>query len=102
MATLQIMEFENLVGSMNGDVAQCAKQPLVVAEQNLSIGAASVPSAAFAVGTRLVLLKTDTACSVVFGKTPVATNANMRLAANESIFFGVAADAPKLAVIQNP
>lgn len=100
MATLYIAEFENLVGAMNGGVAQAMKQP-VLAEQTLAIGSASVPSAAFNSRTRLVYLKTDAICSIVFGSTPVAAATNMRLAANESIVFGVDANAPKVAVITN-
>lgn len=100
MAFLYIAEFTELCGAMNGDVAQCAKQP-VNAEQKLAIGGSSVPSVAFSRGTRLVMLKADAVCSIVFGVNPVATAANMRLAANESITFGVAADAPQVAVITN-
>lgn len=98
MATLYVAEFGSL-GDTAQSVAQIGQAP-PVAEQALAIGGASVPSAAFNNDTQLVRIHADAICSIAFGTAPVATTANMRLAAGQTEYFGVVRG-QKVAVIVN-
>jgi hypothetical protein len=74
-----------------------------ITEQTLAIGA-SVASAPFNALTRFVRLACDSVCSIAWSSaanpTPNATTSNMRLAANQTEYFGVS-PGMKLAVIAN-
>lgn len=98
MATLYISEFPgpSTVGTM--DSAAPAQPSL--ADQAIAIGASSVASNAFSAETRLVMLSSDSACSVIFGGAPVATVVNLRIPANVPMMFTVI-PGQKLAVIAN-
>lgn len=101
MAFLYIAEFNQITTITNkvGDEAQAALNNLVT-EQKLIIGGASIPSAIFQPQTKLVRLHTDVVCSILFGFNPVATIANMRMATNQTEYFGVY-PGTQVAVIQN-
>lgn len=98
MATLYISEFTNL-SLLGSSQAQAAAVP-PGAEQTLAIGGGSIASAAFGPLTKLVRVHADAACSIAWGPAPVATTANMRLAAGQTEYFG-APPGGKLAVIAN-
>ena len=67
---------------------QIALQP-PIAEQTVSMSGTHAESSAFNVKTDFVRLHTDAICSVEFGTAPVATTAKMRMAANQTEYFGV-------------
>lgn len=91
MASLYIAEFQG-IGAPTGNVVQSPQVP-PIAEQKLSIGGASVPSAAFNSRTQVIRVHTDAICSIAFGtaagSTPTATSANARMAANQTEYFSV-------------
>jgi hypothetical protein len=93
MAKLYISEFSDVLQNSSGVVA-IAREPSLVDQTPVTIGAGSLQSAAFGAGTRFVRIHTDTICSIVFGQlngpnNPVATTNNARLAANQTEYFGV-------------
>lgn len=99
MAKLYITEYEKTgAGFGTGDVV--AKEPALVVQSPITIGATSVKSAAFNAKTRVIRVNTDAACSIAFGDDPTATANSMRLSANQTEYFVVVAG-QKLAVITN-
>lgn len=98
MATLYIAEFSKLYTNPNG-VGQMGECP-PLAEQTVSIGGSSTASAAFNAATSVIRIHTDAICSLAFGSAPTASSVTMRLAANQTEYFGVAAGT-KVAVITN-
>lgn len=99
MATLYIAEFESITPATEGGAAQVARAT-PVAEQTVAIGGASTPSSAFNAATRYVRIHTDVICSIAFAATPTATAAKMRMAADQTEYFGVT-PGTKVAVITN-
>lgn len=104
MATVYISEFKN-VGSfgLNGsDLVQVAGQP-ANASQTVSIAASSTLSSAFAQGTQMVRVHTDSTCSVRFVTgAGSASTADARMATNQTEYFTVPLNQSyKLAVIVN-
>lgn len=97
MAKLYITEFAFQGG---GESPLPLGQQPVIAEQTIAIGGASVQSAVFNAATRFVTVSTDAICSIKFGTDPTATTDSMRLAADQSVSFGVQAGL-KVAVISN-
>ena len=97
MALFYIAEFSELVQA--GPVP-IARAPGTTAPQTpVVIGATSLQSAAFAAGTRFVRLHTDAVCSFLIGTNPTAiAQGSMRMAANQTEYFGVDAG-DKVAVI---
>lgn len=71
-----------------------------LADQQVTVSAASAQSAAFGANTSMVRISCDTTVSAVFGANPTATTANMRLPANVPEYFRVQAGA-KVAFITN-
>lgn len=101
MATLYITEFSALGTSHRGDTTQIAKQP-PNAEQTITVGGSTTNSGVFATNTSIVRCHADTVCSVVFGASPTATAAKMRMAQNQTEYFAVPMNASyKVAVITN-
>lgn len=98
MSTLYVSEYSQILSDIAGAV-QIGMEP-AIAEQALSIGGGSTPSAAFNAATRFVRLHTDAVCSVSFGPSPVAVATAKRMAANTTEYFGVQAG-QKVAVISN-
>lgn len=87
MATLWITEYTRLAYEGSGASVLVGKEPSKT--QTLAIVGASGASTAFRADTRFVRMHTDTACYVGFGDAPVATSGSMRMAANQTEFFGV-------------
>lgn len=98
MATLYIAEFAALSGTANFPVAGAFAPP--IAEQTVGISGSSAPSAAFNTNTKFVRIHTDAICSIKFGASPTAAATNMRMAANQTEYFGVV-PGQKVAVITN-
>lgn len=96
MAKLTITEFSLLTETSLGRT-QIVRTPPVV-EQQLLISGVSNPSAAFNPATVIVRLKTDTACSIAWGASPVATSGMCPLEVGQTEYFGVV-PGRKLAVI---
>jgi len=100
MATLYVAEFVSVGGTSNFGVQGAQVAP--VAEQTVSIGGSSTPSNAFNASTTFVRIHTDAICSIAFGTSPTATTSKMRLAAGQTEYFSVPANAGyKVAVITN-
>lgn len=102
MATLYITEYETIGHNNRSEVIMCPKEP-AIAEQTVSIGAASVPSSPFNARTKFVRIHTDTICSIKFGaagQVPVATTSSGRMGADQVEFRSVDAGA-RVSVITN-
>lgn len=99
MATLYISEYADLPRDNHGNMILVAQEP-PLAEQTLTIAAASARSLVFSDTTKYVRLHTDAACSVLFGSEPTATAAKKRLAPNSTEYFGVTPGS-RVAVITN-
>lgn len=98
MASLYITEFGQALDERGGISDALQMPPL--AEQKLAIGAGTIQSAAWNAATKIVRIETDAICSVAFGANPVASVANMRMAANDSLLCRVSPGG-KVAVIAN-
>jgi hypothetical protein len=98
MATLYVAEFQDTAKTMNTGSIQAPQHP-PIAEHTLSIGGSSQVSNAFAAHARLIRVNTDAVCHVAIGADPTATTGSMRLAENQTEFFGVKGG-HKIAVIQ--
>lgn len=97
MAVLFVTEYWRLATEGGGTTVLAGLEPSKT--QTVAIGAGST-QATLATETRFVRLHTDAICHVVFGPNPTATTSAMRLAANQTEFFGTPQGALKLAVIQ--
>jgi hypothetical protein len=98
MATLYVAEFTGISDTAGGGAQIAETTPIV--EQTIAIGGASAPSATFAQTTRIIRVHADSICSISIGNAPVATTAKMRMAANQTEYFGVSSG-DKIAVIAN-
>ena len=99
MATLYITEINALgYDSVLGAIPAPRVPP--VAEQAISIGVASEQSNEFNQNTNIVMVNTDTACSLAFGPDPVSNTTAHRMGANETRFYSVI-PGQRLAVIAN-
>lgn len=98
MATFYISEYPGLA-AIGTTISAIPPEPSIV-DQAIAIGATSVQSNAFSTTTRLILLSSDTACSILFGADPVATVVNKRIPANVPMGFAVV-PGQKVAVIAN-
>lgn len=102
MATLYIAEFDGITMANPGIAGQVANGA-PIAEQTVSIGGTSTQSGnAFNASTRIIRVHTDAICSIALGTNPTATASKMRLAADQTEYFGVPPGASyKIAVISN-
>lgn len=87
MATVYVTEFMVLQNTLSEPAQAVHGFPL--AEQTVAITGASVQSAVVQADTHLVRVHTDAICSIKIGKNAVATTKSMRLAANQTEYFGV-------------
>ncbi len=71
----------------------------VAADQNVTIGAASVQSTALGANTRIARVVATVACWIEFGANPTATTSSVYLPANLVEYF-VVSPSSKIAVIQ--
>jgi hypothetical protein len=101
MAFAYISEYENMAQAANGYIVQAGQEPALAVQKLVNTGA-SAPSASFNARTRFVMVHTDSIMHIKFGSAagadPTATNADTRMAAGETRFFGVVEGA-KCAVI---
>lgn len=99
MAKVYIAEFGAAgTGGGGGDLQISEMPPL--REQTVSISGSSVQSAAFGAGTEFIRVQVDAICSIAIAESPTATTSKMRLAADQTEYFGVRSGL-KLAVITN-
>lgn len=102
MAVLYITEFPKQAHQWAGDeaiAAPHAEDGKYIEQTPLAVGA-ETKSAAFNGATRLIRVHTDAICSIAIGSNPTATTNHMRLAANQTEYFGVK-PGEKLSVIAN-
>jgi hypothetical protein len=99
MSTLYITEFVNS-GAAYGHTPSTGRWP-PIANQTVSIGAGSQTSNPFSSNTNMIRVECDSVCSIMidFG-TPVATDQDARMAANQTEYFTVFPN-QVLAVIAN-
>jgi len=96
MATLYVSEFGDLA---IGRAQAMTLPPLRM--QTVAIGASSETTAfAFTENTRMVRVHTDAICSIAASAAPTATTSDLRLAADQTEYFGVK-PGDKIAVIAN-
>jgi hypothetical protein len=107
LSSLYISEYQYAAYSQGpaigaGDGVPCGLEPQITT-QVIPISGTSAQSAALNPLTHFVRLHTDSVCSVAFGANPTATTSSMRLAANQTEFFGVSPEqgSIKIAVISN-
>lgn len=79
---------------------QVAKQPALVDQTPVSVGASSAQSAAFNANTKLIRIECDVVASMAFGPNPTATANNARISASLPEYFQVVAG-QKVAFITN-
>jgi hypothetical protein len=85
MALLYVTEYPDLPGAQSTFAPQLVREPPIVDQAPVVIGAGSLSSAAFNARTRIVRLACDVVCSIAIGPPgTVATAANQRLAANQT------------------
>jgi len=96
MATLKIREFSRLADVYPGGTAPVQQEPGL--DQTAFTFSTTTQSAAFAAGTKYILVKSDVAFCYVVGANPIATSNAMDVAANEWVFMGVSPD-HKIAVV---
>jgi hypothetical protein len=94
MAKVYIAEFSGLAG--HG--AQVGSG--LITQQVVAIGA-ETDSAAFNAATAFIRVHADAICSITIGASPTATTNMMRLAADQTEYFGVVGGVDKLSVITN-
>ena len=97
MASLYVAEIRMNARTHNGGMLQ-APEMAPVAEQKLTISGGSAQSSAFNASTLCVRVHTDAICHVAFGDNPTADSNNLRMAADQTEYFGVT-PGQKLAVI---
>lgn len=98
-ATLYITEYANGVSTVGTTQPQVPPVP-ATAVQTVSVGGASLQSAAFASSTHVVGLTCDVGCSISFGSNPTATTSTTLLQQGVTYLFGTTATM-KVAVIAN-
>src|SRR5271166_3751835 len=99
MSKVWIIEFDQMPIDASGKSVIAPNYPPNATQEPLTIGAASVVSAAFSRGTRFVLLGADGDCCFVVGMNPIAMNSDTPLFAREKFFIGVV-PGQRIAVIQ--
>jgi hypothetical protein len=101
MAIVRIAEFSQMFQDANapGQIARCP--PLV--QQAMTSTGTSAQSAVFNAATRFIRVHTDNIVSIMIGTNPVAVigapNGTMRLAANQTEYFGVNGGNDQIAII---
>lgn len=89
MSRLFITEFDRLAVGANGETMSVGRGPPVTDQSPVAISSTSTQSAAFKGTTHFVRLHTDAICGISFGADPTAVGTNLRLAANQTEYFGV-------------
>lgn len=99
MAKIYISEYSEMA-MWGGSRAPAPNAPALVVQTPIAIGGVSVQSAAFNAETKIIRVHTDAICSVKIDADPTAGANDMRLAADQTEYFGVAPGG-KLAVVSN-
>jgi hypothetical protein len=86
MAKLYVTEYHDLPQAFSNSAPQLVREPGIVDQAPITIGASAAQSSPFNANTRLVRLHTDVVCSIAIGPpaTTTATANNQRLAANQT------------------
>ena len=86
MAFLYITEYPDLPGAYATYTPQVVRDPPIVDQVPLAIGATATVSSAFNARTRIVRLHCDVVCSILIGPagSTFATANNARMAANQT------------------
>lgn len=85
MALLYVTEYPDLPGAYATWAPQVVREPGIVDQAPVAIGAGALASVAFNARTKIVRLHCDAICSVAFGPPgTVATAQNQRMAANQT------------------
>lgn len=96
MATLYVSEFGDLAIGR----AQAMTLPPLRTQTVAISGTSAATALAFTENTRMVRVHTDVICSLAVGTAPTATTSDLRLAADQTEYFGVK-PGEKIAVITN-
>lgn len=88
MPILDITEYKELAVAGRGHLVMAGQEPSLL-NQQVSIGGASVQSAALSDVTRFVRIHADAACRVAIGSNPTASSASMRIGAGGTEYLGV-------------
>ena len=88
MAKLYVTEYSDVPSAYAAIDMQLVREPPLVDQVPVAIGAGALQSAAFSTMTKIVRLHTDVVCSFAIGPpaTTTATANNQRLAANATEF----------------
>ena len=102
MTKLYVTEYQDLPSGYAIATPQLVREPCLVDQTPLTIGATSIASPAFNAMTKIVRLHADSICSVIIGPPTglTATANNQRFAANQTEYKFVAPGCA-VAVIQN-
>jgi len=86
MAKLYVTEYHDLPQAYSNSAPQLVREPPLVEQTPVAIGAVAAQSAPFNASTRVVRLHCDAICSVLIGPpaSTTATANNQRLAANQT------------------
>ena len=95
MAKLYVTEYPDLPGAFATYTPQVVRDPPIVDQTPVAIGASALQSAAFNALTRIVRLHADVVCSILIGPaaTTTATANSARMAANQTEYRMVVAGA---------
>jgi hypothetical protein len=67
-------------------------------EQTVTTSGSSVQSSVFNSATKIIRVHTDTACTIKINSNPTAAATSMRMAADQTEYFGVNGGTDKIAV----
>lgn len=102
MPTVYVAEFQHMGLQTTGPGALSAVYAVPLVEQTVAITAGSVQSSIFNANTKVIRVHTDAICSIKVDTNPTASATTMRLAANQTEYFGVAqGKSQRIAVITN-
>ncbi len=88
MAVLYVSEYARQVRDLAGYLIPTPEEP-ALAQQQVVVGGGSLSSSAFNASTTFIMVHTDVICHIAIGAAPTATSSFMRMAANQTLFFGV-------------
>jgi len=98
MPKMYISEFDNLANFPRSGLVTPAAQTPAIVQQMVDYSTSSLQSAVFNEKTRFVRVHVDGVAHVIFGDNPTATTNSMRMAADQTEYFGVT-PGQRLAVI---
>jgi hypothetical protein len=87
MATLYVTEFSDSEFSAKGVIP--VVQTPQVAQQTLTISSQSSATTVFNQNTRIIRVHTDAVCFIAISSAPTATSTCMRMAADQTEYFGL-------------